>query len=120
MGLTELADKYHIIFIFPNPTEKGWNINLSSDMPDDVEFLKTINQDIGAGIVGYEWRVMHDARYLIAVGQASSVAAAYTTLHPELTAAVALAGITFPQAKGCSNLSMPSMLFNCSEALISL
>jgi len=121
MGLTELADKYHIVFVFPNPTEKGWNIDLSADMPDDIEFLKAINQSIGAGIVGYECRVMHDARYLIAVGQASSIAAAYTTLHPELTAAVALvAGDNLSHSiRDAQNLSMPSMLFNCSEALIS-
>ncbi|NLI59865.1 MAG: alpha/beta hydrolase [Clostridiales bacterium] len=121
MGLTELADKYHIILVFPNPTEEGWNTNLSPDGADDLEFLKAINQSIGRGIIGKGWGIMHDVRYLVGLGEASAIAAAYTSLHPEQTAALALlAGGTLPDSiVNTENLSMPSMLINCSEALVS-
>lgn len=121
MGLAELADKYDIILVFPNPTDKGWNTNISSGMTNDIEFLQTINQSVRMGIIGEEWRVTHDVHYLIAVGQATALAAAYTTLYPELTAAVALvAGRTVSDiAIAAKNISMPSILANCSEALIS-
>ena len=57
MGLAELADKYDIILVFPNPTDKGWNTNISSGMTNDIEFLQTINQSVRMGIIGEEWRV---------------------------------------------------------------
>lgn len=120
MGLTELADRYHIILVFPDSTEEGWNINLSTEGADDLEFLRAINQSIGRGIIGKGWGIMHDVRYLIGLGEASSIAAAYTSLHPGQTAALALVAgdIFLDSIVDAKNLSMPSILINCLEALV--
>ncbi len=109
-GLCELAEKYNILFVFPN----------LSQYDNNIAFLETINREISCGIIDGKWRVMNDVHYIIGIDSGAGMALEFTAIHPETIAAVALIGGTaLPQT--CINFktAMPAILFNCSDTIVS-
>ncbi len=119
-GLCELGEKYNILFIFPNPCEYGWSTKNSNDYENDIAFLELINKDISRGILNGKWSVMNDVHYVIGLDSGVETALEFTALHPETTAAVALIGGTkLPEISINDSVAMPSILFNCSDTIVS-
>ena len=119
-GLYELSEKYNILFVFPNPIECGWSTNNSHENNNDIAFLESINKDISCGIQNGKWSIMNDVHYLIGLGSGAGMALEFTAVHPETTAAVALiGGTTLPETCSNDSVAMPSILYNCSDTIVS-
>ena len=120
-GLSKLAEEHHIIIVFPNPAEKGWNFNHVPGKADDIAFFNTLYENIRKGILGPEWKIMNDANYIMGIGQDScAMATNFITLYPELIAATALiGGSIIPSAiinSACA--PMPALLAGCDDSLV--
>lgn len=119
-SLSELSNTHNILFIFPNPGENGWTTKSAQEDDNDIAFLRAIDSEISRGILNRKWGVMHDVHYMIGIDSSVETVISFTTHYPETTAAIALiAGTSLPEAISQSGTAMPSILFNCSDAIIS-
>lgn len=80
-GLAELAEEKHLILLFPNPTETGWNYAEKEELENDMDFLKRCFVALAsgkAGVAGFNGMIF----YLAASESASAMAFTLASRSP--------------------------------------
>lgn len=80
-GLDKLAEEKHLILLFPNPTEAGWNYAEKQELENDMDFLKRCFVSLAsgkAGVAGFNGMIF----YLATSEPASAMAFALASLSP--------------------------------------
>lgn len=103
-GLRDFAEEKKLVLAFPDPTDAGWNSDLHSDRPNDLDALDACLQevtkedseplktnDIGIPYLSEmlrQWHLMNSYRYMIGLGDGADMAISYAANRPENVAAI--------------------------------
>lgn len=93
LGIAELAEREHVIVVFPNPLDDGWNYTQDAGHDDDTQFIVRCFAVLKptVGVSGFNGMIFH----LACSPEASAVVWALAAEHPLDAAAVMLGA--FPE-----------------------
>ncbi|MGA9518598.1 MAG: PHB depolymerase family esterase [Trichococcus sp.] len=113
-GLDKLAEEKHLILLFPNPTELGWNYAEKENLENDMDFLKRcfVSLALGkAGVAGFNGMIF----YLATSESASAMIFTLASLSPVDAAGIMISDVPSDYRIPSGALYAPQVAYINSE-----